>query len=343
MGKGLLVAGIESSCDETAVGILQGDEELLSLVSSQEAQHAPYGGVVPELAARHHLEALPLLWADAMNRTGLKIGDLDGIAVTRGPGLAGALLAGVAFAKGLARAAGKPLVGVNHVLGHLAAVRLLPDAPQPPLLGLVVSGGHTELLWLESWEKARLIGETRDDAAGEALDKGARLLGLGYPGGPQLEALARGSKPSRRLFTLPLTKLPGYDYSFSGLKTALMLKARSLGQEELLQARAELAASYQDVVARHLARQAGRAARELGARVLVAAGGVLANEYLREALAEEMPGGLFVPPRRLCTDNGLMIASLGALRLARGEDDGAGMTVAVNWRADDRAEGLLER
>jgi len=343
MGKELLVAGIESSCDETAVAVLQGDRLLSSLVASQDAEHAPYGGVVPELAARRHLEVLPTLWDGALARADVTAAELDGIAVTRGPGLAGSLLTGVAFARGLARSLGKPIVGVNHVRAHLAAARLLPVPPQPPFLGLIVSGGHTELLWVKDWERMERLGQTLDDAAGEALDKGARLLGLGYPGGALLEELARTGNPKAQRFTVPLAKDKSCNFSFSGLKTALMLKVRGISQEELGAARADLAAAYQAVVVRHLVQRTVRAAESIQVAAVVAAGGVLANSLLRAELGCAFGDRLFIPLREFCGDNGAMVAALGILRLARGEDDGATMTVAVNWGADWREDPQVER
>jgi len=343
MGKELLVAGIESSCDETAVAVLRGEKLLSSLVASQDMEHAPYGGVVPELAARRHLEVLPALWDGALAHVGIKAEDLDGIAVTRGPGLAGSLLAGVAFAKGLARALGKAIVGVNHVQAHLAAVRLLPVPPQPSFLGLIVSGGHTELLWVQDWERMERLGQTLDDAAGEALDKGARLLGLGYPGGALLEELARKGNPKAQRFTLPMAKDHSCNFSFSGLKTALMLKVRGMTEEELGAARADLAAAYQAVVVRHLVGRTVQAAEAIGATAVVAAGGVLANSMLCIELGRAFGDRLYIPLRELCGDNGAMVAALGTLRLAHGEDDGAAMTVAVNLGADWREEPQVER
>jgi N6-L-threonylcarbamoyladenine synthase len=343
MGKELLVAGIETSCDETAVAVLRGTRILSSLVASQDAAHAPFGGVVPELAARRHLEVLPVLWDGALGRAGVNAAELDGIAVTRGPGLAGSLLAGVSFARGLARSLGKPLVGINHVRAHLAAAMLLPEPPQLPCLGLIVSGGHTELLWMRDWERMERLGQTLDDAAGEALDKGARLLGLGYPGGALLEELAHLGNPKAQRFTVPLAKDHSCNFSFSGIKTALMLKVRGMSASELEAVRADLAAAYQAVVVKHLVQRTVRAAESISATSVVAAGGVLANGLLRSELANVFGDRLFIPPRELCGDNGAMAAALGSLRLARGEDDGAEMTVAVNWGADWREEPEVER
>ncbi len=234
-------------------------------------------------------------------------------------------------------------MGINHVRAHLAAARLLPNPPQPPFLGLIVSGGHTELLWVKDWERMERLGQTLDDAAGEALDKGARLLGLGYPGGALLEELAQTGNPKAQRFTVPLAKDASCNFSFSGLKTAMMLKVRDMSDMELTAARADLAASYQAVVVRHLVGRTVRAAESISATSVVAAGGVLANGLLRSELGCAFGDRLHIPPRELCGDNGAMVAALGSLRLARGEDDGATMTVAVNWGADWREEPQVER
>lgn len=337
-----LVLGIETSCDETGVGIVRGTELLTNTVSSSMEEHVRFGGVIPEIAARAHLEAfLPTLHA-ALDTAGVGLDDVDAIAVTSGPGLAGALMVGLAAAKGLALASGKPLYGVNHLVAHVA-VGLLDggtgrhrpaSAALPPNSGaLLVSGGHTEILRVGSLtDDVELLGSTIDDAAGEAYDKVARLLGLGYPGGPAIDAAAADGDPSAFRFPrgLTLPKFVGtagqpgkhrHDWSFSGLKTAVSRAVEQFEQAGREVPVADIAASFQEAVADVLTAKAVRAAQEHGITSLLLGGGVAANRRLRELLEERCAVAgiaLRVPPVSLCTDNGAMVAALGAQLVASG-------------------------
>jgi N6-L-threonylcarbamoyladenine synthase len=310
-----LTLGIESSCDESSVALVEdGRRVLANLVFSQERAHAPYGGVVPELAARAHLEKLPALVRSALSRQGLRGEDVDRLAVTRGPGLVGCLLVGVGLAQGLGAAWGRPVTGVNHLWGHVYAAMLARPDLEPPLLALVVSGAHTDLVRMPAHGEFHVVGRTRDDAAGEALDKAARTLGLGYPGGPALDREARRGDWRRQ--PLPLPALPGLEYSFSGLKTALLYRVRDLGGAEALEAqtRADLAAAFERSVVESLLDKLGRALDEWPAPEVVICGGVAANTLLRRRAAEALEGRarLTVPPLELCTDNAAMIAAAAA-------------------------------
>jgi N6-L-threonylcarbamoyladenine synthase len=316
------VLGIESSCDETAAAVLaDGRRVLSSIVASQDTVHAPYGGVVPELASRRHVEMIVPVVEKALAEAGVKLGDLDGIAVTQGPGLVGSLLVGCSFAKSIAYATGVPLVGVNHLEGHIFAAFLEPDPPEYPFLALVVSGGHTALYHVPEPRQYRLVGRTRDDAAGEAFDKVAKLLGLGYPGGPAIERTAERGDPHAIAFPLAQMTDQAPDFSFSGIKTSVSLHVRRHGPLAA-EAVADIAASFQGSVVKMLVRKTVRAALRLGVRHLVLTGGVAANTALRTSLAVEAGEQglvLHVPARRLCTDNAAMIAAAGAARLAVGE------------------------
>jgi N6-L-threonylcarbamoyladenine synthase len=287
---------------------------LANLVYSQDKTHAPYGGVVPELAARAHLERIPVLVGDALDRTGVKGADLDRIAVTRGPGLVGCLLVGIGLAEGLAGAWRKPLVGVNHLWGHVYAAFLARPDLVPPLLALVVSGAHSDLVRMPEHGVFQVIGRTRDDAAGEAFDKAARMLGLGYPGGPALDRMARRGDPGRH--PLPIPSLPGLEYSFSGLKTALLYRIRDLGGLERLdeQTVADLSAAFERSVVESLLGKVERALEAQPAIEVVVCGGVAANSLLRRRAAELLEGRarLTIPPLKLCTDNAAMIAAAAA-------------------------------
>ena len=317
-----MILGIESSCDETAAAVLaDGNRVLSSVVASQDAVHAPYGGVVPELASRRHVEMIVPVLEQALGDAGVKLGDLDGIAVTQGPGLVGSLLVGCSLAKGLAYATGVPLVGVNHLEGHIFAAFLEPDPPEYPFLALVVSGGHTALYHVPAPRQYHLVGRTRDAAAGEAFDKVAKLLGLGYPGGPAIERTAAAGDGRAIAFPLAHMTDQAPDFSFSGIKTSVSLHVRRHGPLAP-QAVADVAASFQASVVKMLVRKTVRAALRLGVRRLVLTGGVAANSALRTTLAAEASEHgmvLHVPARRLCTDNAAMIAAAGAARLAAGE------------------------
>ena len=315
----MLTLGIESSCDETSAAVVADGRTVLSSVThTQETLHAEYGGVVPELAARDHLERLPRLIPIALERAGVTERDLDLLAVTEGPGLIGCLLVGVGLSQGVAQAWRKPLTGVNHLWGHVYAAMLTRPELEPPLLALVVSGAHSDLVWMPRHAEFEVLGRTRDDAAGEAFDKAARLLGLGYPGGPLLDRLARTG--DRRRLPLPVPSLPGLEFSFSGLKTALLYKLRDLGAATDAQ-RADLAAAFQHSAVEHLLDKLLAALEAHPADEVVICGGVAANSLLRERSAEVLAGRarLTVPPLDLCTDNAAMIAAAGHQRARAGK------------------------
>jgi N6-L-threonylcarbamoyladenine synthase len=297
-----LILGIETSCDETAAALLRQDGRVLSnVVSSQAELHAPYGGVVPEVASRHHLELILPAVRQALADADAGLGDVEAVGVTQGPGLVGALLVGVSAAKALAWTRRLPLVPVNHLHGHVASLFTGSDPVQTPFLCLLASGGHTLLLDVRDRGTFEVIGTTLDDAAGEAFDKGARLLGLGYPGGAEIDRLAREGDPEA--FSFPVARVPGFDFSFSGLKTALLYTVKDLG-DEAEERRADLAASYQRAIVRALVERTRAAAEDLGAERIAIVGGVAANSELRAALPEAAAA-----PLELCTDNAAMIAS----------------------------------
>jgi N6-L-threonylcarbamoyladenine synthase len=299
-----VILGLETSCDETAAALITRDGDVLAnVVSSQADLHARYGGVVPEVASRRHLELVTPVVREALDRADADLGDVESVAVTTGPGLIGALLVGVAAAKAIAWARRLPLVPVDHLQGHVASLYLGPDPLEPPFLCLLASGGHTLLVDVqERGGRPRVLGTTLDDAAGEAFDKGARLLGLGYPGGAQIDRLARDGDPAA--FEFPVARVPGFDFSFSGLKTALLYRVRELSEAQLEERRADLAASYQRAIVRALAQTARKAAAETGATCVAVVGGVAANSELRATLPEAVSA-----PLELCTDNAAMIAS----------------------------------
>ena len=304
-----LVLGIETSCDETAAALV--DEEgrvRSSIVASQVDLHARYGGVVPEIASRRHLELVAPVVSAALEEAGVTLDDVSRVGVTQGPGLVGALLVGLSVAKALAWARGLPLVPVDHLRGHVATLYLEPDPLEPPFTCLLASGGHTLVLAVRDRSGFEVLGSTVDDAAGEAFDKGARLLGLGYPGGAELDRLAREGDPEA--FSFPVARVPGLDFSFSGLKTALLYTVRDLGEDVLEARRADLAAAYQRAIVRALVGRLRAAAEQTGDRTVAVVGGVAANSELRAAL----PDARFAP-LALCTDNAAMIAS--AARYAR--------------------------
>ena len=308
-----LTLGIETSCDETSVAVVEdGRKVLANVIHSQVDLHQDFGGVVPELAARDHLERLPSLLDLALEQASLQPDDIDLLAVTRGPGLVGCLLVGVGVGQGLAAAWAKPLTGVNHLWGHIYAAMLTRPDLEPPLLGLVVSGAHSDLVRMPEHGRFQVIGRTRDDAAGEAFDKAARMLGLGFPGGPALDRLARKGDPRRQ--PLPKPSLPGLEYSFSGLKTALLYRLRDLGQNVTDQDRADLAAAFEQSVVESLLEKLNTALDREPAAEVVVAGGVAANSLLRKRAAEVVAGRarLTMPPLELCTDNAAMIAAAGS-------------------------------
>jgi N6-L-threonylcarbamoyladenine synthase len=302
-----MILAIETSCDDTCAAVVTGEGEIRSNVISSQGIHDRYGGVVPEVASRHHLELANVAVDDALRRAGATLDDIDLVAVTQGPGLVGALLVGVATAKGIAAARGLPLAAVDHLQGHVAANFLGSEPFEPPFLCLIASGGHTFLAEVTEHDGFTVLGQTLDDAAGEAIDKGARLLGLPFPGGPHLERLAAGGDP--QAFDFPLSHgVPGLDFSFAGLKTSLLYKVRDLGEEETKERRADLAAAYQQAIVEQLARRVERALEQTGLDRLAIGGGVAANGPLRERLGALAPT-VKIPPRELCTDNAAMIAS----------------------------------
>ncbi len=335
------ILGIETSCDETAAAVVEdGRRALSNVVASQVDLHAEYGGVFPEVASRQHVKVIDAVVATALKQAHVELDDVDAIAVTRGPGLPGSLVVGLNMAKGLSLGAGKSLLGINHLEGHLysAWVDLKDegnDAPEFPLLALIVSGGHTELVLMEKHLKYRRLGGTLDDAAGEAFDKVARLLELGYPGGPAIQKAAEGGDPSA--FQLPRAWLEGsYDFSFSGLKTAVLHQVRDLqsgGLPTSALPRADLAASFQQAVVEVLVGKTQRAAEAFGAASILVAGGVSANGPLREQIqtASDLP--VHLPPLALCTDNAAMIAAAGYFRYEIGKQrDALDIDAEPGWK-----------
>ncbi|MGO9974180.1 MAG: tRNA (adenosine(37)-N6)-threonylcarbamoyltransferase complex transferase subunit TsaD [Solirubrobacteraceae bacterium] len=303
-----MILAIETSCDDTCAAVISWDGEIAANVISSQGVHQRYGGVVPEIASRQHLELLGPVLDEALERAGITLDGVELVAATRGPGLVAALLVGFSAAKALAAARELPFAAVDHLRGHLAASFLAPERFQPPFLSLIASGGHTLLADVSSCEaEPLLLGQTLDDAAGEAFDKGARLLGLPYPGGPALERLARDGDP--QAFDFPTgARMPGLDFSFAGLKTALLYKVRDLGEAESERRRADLAAAYQQAIVEALTLRVRRALRATGLRRLAVGGGVAANGALRERL-RGLDVEVSIPPPALCTDNAAMIAS----------------------------------
>jgi len=331
------VLGIESSCDETGVAVydtdLAGSAALRAhAVYSQIALHAEYGGVVPELASRDHVRKLLPLVRQTLAEAGLGVGDIDGVAYTAGPGLVGALLVGAGVARSLAWALEVPAVGVHHMEGHLLAPLMEDDPPEAPFVALLVSGGHTQLVAVDAIGQYRLLGETLDDAAGEAFDKTAKMMGLPYPGGPQLARLAEQGTPGVYRFARPMTDRPGLDFSFSGLKTQVLMAWRDSDQSE--QTRADIARGFEDAVVETLSIKCERALEAAGTNVIVVAGGVGANKRLRarlQQMAERLGGRACFPRPALCTDNGAMIAFAGALRLRAGQHNPPKVDVTPRW------------
>jgi N6-L-threonylcarbamoyladenine synthase len=316
-----LVLGVESSCDELAAAVVRGGTSILaSVVHGQEPVHAPYGGVVPELASRDHVRHVAAVVERALDEAACGPEALDGVAVTAGPGLLGSLLVGLSFGKALAYRLGVPCVGVHHLAGHLVSAELFDPELVPPYLGLVVSGGHTGLYRVEAGGQVARLGETRDDAVGEAFDKVAKLLGLPYPGGPALSSLAREGDARAFAFPRPMAGAGGYDFSYSGLKTAVVLELERLGSLSP-RTRADLAASFEAAAIDPLVARARRGLEEEGLARLAVVGGVAANTTLRRAMQEAARAGGFrvvFPPPELCTDNAAMIAAAGARLIACG-------------------------
>ncbi len=343
-GAPAVVLGVETSCDETSAAVLAGDDLRSHVILSQDV-HKVYAGVVPELAARAHMRVLDAVVDAALGEAGMELGDVDAFGVTAGPGLIGALLVGVTWTNAAAWGLHRPVVGVHHMEGHLFAASLEDPEAVPPFVALLVSGGHTLLLWVPEWGRYELLGETRDDAAGEAFDKVARILGLAYPGGPEIEKAARAADGDPHRFPRPMLsggQRPGdddyYAFSFSGLKTAVLNRVEELKAEGRLEAeRNGVARSFQQAVIDVLVAKTLRAVEEKDCRRVLIGGGVAASGALRSALAAALDGGrLFHPTPRMATDNGAMIARTAAFRLARGERAGPDLTA----RADLPFPGL---
>jgi N6-L-threonylcarbamoyladenine synthase len=332
------VLGIESSCDETAAAVIENGRALLSsVVASQIDIHAKYGGVFPEVASRQHIKTIYAIVQEALAQAHLNLEDVDAIAVTRGPGLAGSLVVGINMAKGLGLASGLPVLGVNHLEGHIYSSWVysgddnrVPPEPEFPLLALLVSGGHSELNLMKGHLQYQRLGSTLDDAAGEAFDKVARLLGLPYPGGPSIQRAATEGNP--KAFSFPRARLEGsWDFSFSGLKTAVLRVVRQLGEEGKPLPVADLAASFQAAVVDVLLTKTLRAARSFKVKEILVAGGVSANKPLRDAFLDQNEFPVHIPPLSLCTDNAAMIAAAGYYRFAHGQMDGLDFDAMPTW------------
>jgi N6-L-threonylcarbamoyladenine synthase len=336
----LLILGIETSCDETGVALYDTRDGLLAeALHSQVELHAAYGGVVPELASRDHVRRLLPLTAMTLERAGRRIEDVDLVAFTQGPGLGGALLVGASVATGIGLALECPVVGIHHLEGHLLSPLLAEPRPEFPFIALLVSGGHTQLMRVDAVGRYTLLGETLDDAAGEAFDKTASLLGLGYPGGPALAKLAEGGDAKRFDFPRPMISGANLNFSFSGLKTAVLTRIRALGALDD-RMRADLAASFQQAVVDVLAAKCRQALEQEGLQRMVVAGGVGANTLLRERLvaqAREHGASVHFPPLRLCTDNGAMIAFAAALKYPEGCETETGFPVFPRWELAEAA------
>lgn len=334
------VLGIETSCDETGIALYDSEHGLLAdALYSQIKLHQKYGGVVPELASRDHIrKTLPLI-KEVLDKAGCGLDAIDGIAYTAGPGLAGALLVGAAIGRSLGMALDLPTIGVHHMEGHLLAPLLEADGPSFPFVALLVSGGHTQLVTVQGIGQYQLIGESVDDAAGEAFDKVAKMLGLPYPGGPHVAKLAQAGTPDRFLFPRPMTNRPGLDFSFSGLKTFVLTTVQQHTVDGSIsdQDRADIAHAFQEAVVATMVIKCRRAFRQTGLKTLVIAGGVSANTRLREELgrmAEEEGGRLYYPALRYCTDNGAMIAYAGCQRLLAGQQDDLAILARPRWNLE---------
>ncbi|MFO7306745.1 MAG: tRNA (adenosine(37)-N6)-threonylcarbamoyltransferase complex transferase subunit TsaD [Gammaproteobacteria bacterium] len=341
----MLVLGIETSCDETAAALYDSERGLVAhRLYSQVPLHAQYGGVVPELASRDHVQKLLPLIDAAMRDAGARPNDISGVAYTAGPGLIGALLVGASVARSLAFAWSRPAIGVHHLEGHLLAPMLEAEAPEFPFLALLVSGGHTLLATVAGIGEYEIIGTSVDDAAGEAFDKTAKLLGLPYPGGPALARLADSGRSGRFRFPRPMLDRPGLDFSFSGLKTAVVVATRGLTLDE--QTRADVAREFQDAVVETLVGKCERALRQTGLETLVVAGGVGANRKLRTELSElgqRLGVRVMYPRPEFCTDNAAMIAYAGYRRLAAGQCDGLEIRATARWPLDTLQPPCAER
>ncbi len=334
------ILGIESSCDETAAAVVKNGRELVSdIISSQIDLHSIYGGVVPEIASRKHIENINPVVKEALARADLSFNDIDAIAVTYGPGLVGALLVGVAQAKALAYAIKKPCIGIHHIEAHVAANYIEHKDLKPPFLCLVVSGGHTQIVLVKDYAEYEIIGKTRDDAAGEAFDKVARTVGLGYPGGPKIDKLAKEGDADAIKF--PKAKIEGspYDFSFSGIKSAVLNYQNRMNMAKQEVNTADLVASFQKAVVDVLVEHTISAAKELGILKICMAGGVAANSSLRETMSlacKELGAELYYPSLRLCTDNAAMIASLGYFEYIAGRRHGLNLNAVPNLKMGER-------
>ena len=333
----MIVLGIETSCDETGVAVYAGDRGLLGdALYSQIGLHAKYGGVVPELASRDHVRKLLPMIQQAIDKSGVSVRDINGVAYTAGPGLVGALLVGATAGRSLAWTLGVPAIGVHHMEGHLLAPMLEPDPPEFPFLALLVSGGHTLLVEVDGIGRYRVLGDSVDDAVGEAFDKTATLLGMSYPGGPALAALALKGNPQRYRFPRPMTDRPGLDFSFSGLKTFALNTWRESAQTD--EDRADIARAFEDAVVDTMVIKCRRAVAQTGLQTLVIAGGVGANVRLRERLGDLMKneGGRVCYPRpEFCTDNGAMIAYAGYRRLQAGQHESLSIKAMPRWSLEE--------
>ena len=329
----MLILGIDTSCDETAAAVLLDGVDVLSSVVASQMVHSEYGGVVPEYASREHMRAIVPVVRKALEDAGRSFEDLDGVAVTNRPGLIGCLLVGVSFAKALAVSLGVPVVGVDHIEGHVASVRLTEPDVALPMACLVASGGHTEIILVRTWSEMRTVARTRDDAAGEAFDKVGKLLGLTYPAGPVIEKLSEGGDPTAFDFPRAMMERGEPDMSFSGLKTAVRYTLDELGAVPEGRRLSDLLASFQAAVVDALVAKTMRAAERENAVSIGLGGGVAANGHLRRRLTEEAERGGFhivVPPKKLCTDNGAVIAVVGHRLIEAGENDGAALTAAAS-------------
>lgn len=329
----MLVLGIESSCDETASAVVQDSSSLLSnVIASQIDVHSKYGGVVPEIASRKHMEAIVPVILQALSDAGVSLDDIEGIAVTRGPGLVGSLLIGVSVAKSMAFAKKIPFVGVNHLEGHVASIFLNDEKPAFPFVAIVVSGGHTNIYFVRDFQNFNLMGQTRDDAAGEAFDKAAKLLNIGYPGGVVIDRLSRGG--NAEFIRFPRAMKDSMDFSFSGLKTSLLTYIKKRNSPITKDEMPDVVASYQEAIVDVLVDKTLRAARRCSTSRVVVTGGVAANSRLRQRFCEEAKANgieIFIPPPILCTDNAAMIAVIGDNLLQRGERNSFDMNAVSRW------------
>jgi N6-L-threonylcarbamoyladenine synthase len=338
------VLGIETSCDETGVALYDSTRGIIAeALYSQVAMHAEYGGVVPELASRDHVRKTVPLLTDMLARAGVDLQEIDGVAYTAGPGLIGALMVGASIGRSLAWALDVPAIGVHHMEAHLLAPLLAESRPELPFVALLVSGGHTQLVHVEAIGRYEIVGESIDDAAGEAFDKTAKMLGLGYPGGPAVARLAERGDSTRFRFPRPMTDRPGLDFSFSGLKTFTLNTLQRLG-DATDQDKANVARAFEDAVVDTLIIKCRRALEQTGLTRLIMAGGVAANVRLRTALVERLPGNVYYAPAALCTDNGAMVAFAGYLRLAAGQHSPLAIETRARWPLDELAavEGQVD-